>query len=95
MNVRPTIANTTMASAATEYSYALPANTVQFTIKLRSTTAALQVAVISGESGTNYITLPAGSGGWTEAIKGRASTTTLYFQSPTASQTAEIISWQN
>lgn len=95
MNVKATIANTSMTNAATEYSYVLPNFTVQFTIKLRSTSSALQLAITSGASGTTYITIPPGSGGWTETIKGTASGITLYFQSPDAGQVAEIISWNN
>lgn len=93
MNVEPTVANVAL-TAATEASYNLPNFTVQFTIKVRSTTATLQLAVVSGESGTTYITVPPGSGGWTETIKGRAAALTLYFQS-NETTTAEIISWHN
>ncbi len=88
---RPTIANVTMTSADTEYSYAIPAHSKRFEIKLRSANALLKLAFASGTSGTSYITIPYGSSLLEEDIK--AGGITLYFQSPTASQTAEIKTW--
>ena len=94
MNTSPTIANTSMADAGTEYSYALPKNTTKFTIKLESQNAKLQLAWTSGATGTTYVTIPANSS-HTEEIKPRNATLTLYFQSALGSQTAQIYSWQN
>lgn len=88
---RPTIANETMTSANTEYSYDIPAGTKRFEIKLRTLNALLKLAFISGESGTNYITIPYGSSYMENDVK--AGPLTLYFQSPSSSQTAEIKSW--
>jgi hypothetical protein len=86
----PTIANVPMASAATEYSYALPTNTRQFLIKSRSG-AALQVAYVAGDSGLAFVTVNRG------CFYGESDLTlggiVLYFQSPEAAQTAEIVSW--
>lgn len=93
MNVEPTIANKTL-TADTEANYALPDFTVSFTIKFRSTTSTGRIAVVSGETETNYITIPPGSGGWTQEIKGRSAAVTLYIRSNEA-DTAEIISWHN
>lgn len=93
VGARPTIANVTMTSAATEYSYALPAGTTRFTIKLRALNALLQLAFASGTSGTTYITIPYGDQLPITDVKGAGIT--LYFQSPTASQTAEISSWKS
>lgn len=88
---RPTIANVTMTDANTEYSYAVPAHAKRFEIKLRSLNALLKMAFNSGESGTTYITIPYGASYSEQDVKvgGR----TLYFQSPTAAQTAEVKVW--
>lgn len=88
---KPTLANTTMTSADTEYSYTFPAGTQKFRIKLRALNALLKVAFASGQSGTTYITIPYGDDLVMEAKVGGA---TIYFQSPTASQVAEIETWK-
>lgn len=52
-------------------------------------TSELKLAFASGESGTNYITLPMGSSEW---MKGKISgKKTLFFQSPQAGTVAEIL----
>lgn len=89
---RPTIANVTMTSAATEYSYAIPAGTKRFEIKLRSGSALLQLAFTSGASGSTYITIPYGAS-YAE-VDAKAGGLTLYFQSPDAAQVAEIKTWK-
>jgi len=94
MNVSPTIANTAMTTANTEYSYTLPNFTTQFSIKLRDQGWPLKIAVVSGESGTTYITVPPG-GTWSQDLKAAVTSTILYFQCEEGSMTAEIISWQN
>lgn len=88
---KPTIENTAMTSANTEYSYTFPAGTKKFRIKLRALNALLKVAFVEGESGSNYITIPYGDHMTVEAKVGGA---TIYFQSPTASQVAEIQTWK-
>lgn len=87
----PTIYNVTITLANTEYSQALPANTKKFAIKLRSNTADLKYAFVATQSGTNYRTIPAGSEKSEDNLI--LAAVTLYFQSSTASQTAEIESW--
>lgn len=89
---RPTIANVAMTSANTEYSYAIPAGTSRYEIKLRALNALLKLAFISGESGTTYITIPYGASYVENDVKG--GPITLYLQSPTASMTAEIKTWK-
>lgn len=85
-----TVSNVTMALASTEYSYTLPNKTKIFRIKLRDS-ALLQLAFASGESSTNYVTIyQRGSYGESGLDM---SGVTLYFQSPTAAQVAEIISY--
>lgn len=87
---QPTIANVSL-TAATEGSYALLAGTNRFLIKLRATNATLQLAFVSGESNTTYITIPAGSSLEVTEIKGTAITLYLY---TALAQTAEIVTWQ-
>jgi hypothetical protein len=88
---KPTINNTTITSANTEYSYTFPAGTRAFRIKLEALNALLKVAFVSGESGTNYITIPYGDYMEMHAKVGGA---TIYFQSPSASQKAQIETWK-
>lgn len=90
IGARPTIVNKEMSSAATEISQAIPAAARRFEIKLRSLNALLKLAFVSGESGTIFITIPYGVSYAELNIKGGM---TLYFQSPSASQTAEIKYW--
>lgn len=84
------IYNVTMTSANTEYSQALPPNTRKFLIKCR-TSFAIKLAFKSGESGTNYLTVPAGMTYWEDQIN--YATVTLYFQCATAGKVAEIVAW--
>lgn len=88
---KPTINNTTMTSANTEYSYTFPAGTKAFSIKLEELNAQLKVAFVSGASGTEYITIPYG-----ESMKMNAKVggSTIYFQSIKASQKAQITTWK-
>jgi hypothetical protein len=89
---RPTIANTAITLADTEYSYDIPAGTKRFEIKLRALNALLKLAFISGASGTTYITIPYGGSYVENDVK--AGPITLYFQSPSATQVAEIKTWK-
>lgn len=90
MNSRPTIENINITDADTEYSYELPEGTKRFSIKLRDLGHELKVCFVSGED-TNYINVSSGKSYSENNIKG--SKNTLYFKSPSVSQTAEIISW--
>lgn len=87
----PTVANVAMASAATEYSYALPAGCKAFYLKLRDPMADLQLTYTALGSGTTYISVPRGT--WYANEELTASSITLYFQSPSALQVAEIEVW--
>lgn len=88
---RPTIANVDITLANTEYSYTLPTGTTRFEIKIRNGGIPLKICFVSGASGTIYKNLPAGEAYQEEEIK--AGSNILYFQSATASQVAEILSW--
>ena len=88
---KPTINNTTITSANTEYSYTFPAGTKAFKIKLENLNALLKVAFVENGSGTTYITVPYG-----EALemKAKVGGSVIYFQSPSAAQKAQIQSWR-
>jgi hypothetical protein len=84
----PIIYNVPMPTGATEYSICLPNDTKKILIKLREIGYDLQLAWNAGESGSNYVTVPAGS---TKDISGvNLSDKTLYFQCSEANQVAEI-----
>ena len=87
----PQITIVSMPVAATEYSIALPAGCRQFQIKLRSS-ASLQVAYVSGQSGISYITVPRHCFYAESDIK-LDGTVTLYVQSPIALQELEVLAW--
>lgn len=87
----PTVANVTLALAATEYSYAFPAGTKRFFAKNREN-GSIQISYSVGTSGTNYATIDVG-GYYTEENISPSVSLTLYFQSPSAAQLLEIISW--
>lgn len=89
---KPTIANTAMTSADTEYSYDIPAGTKRIKFKLRALNALLKYCFTSGASGTTYITVPYGDN--EEINDASLGGKTLYMQSPTASQTVEIRTWK-
>lgn len=86
----PTVANVDMPSATTEYSYLLPDGTKQFLIRTRSG-ASFQVAYVSGQTGSNYLTISRGS--FYSESELTTNNLTVYFQSQEANQTAEIVSW--
>lgn len=71
------------AIAATEYPQALPANTKGFFIKARNGVSTIQLAFTLGQSGTNYVTIPAGTSINFQGLN--TSTTTLYLQVDVAS----------
>ena len=86
----PLVENVSLPTANTEVSHALPTGTKRFLIKLRDK-GILKVAYASGTSGTVYLTIP--SGAFYSENRIGVATTTIYMQSPSASQTAEISSW--
>lgn len=87
---QPSVINKTLTNADEEYSQALPVGTRKFLLKARSLGSELKFSFTNGESATNYVTVPPGSGGlWVEC--GAAYGVTLYVQSPTAGEVAEIL----
>ena len=86
----PVVYNVTMTTAATEYNQALPSSTKKFLIKCR-TLYDVKLCFTSGQSGTTYITVPAGMSYYEDLIQ--PATLTLYVQCATAAQVAEIVAW--
>lgn len=87
---KPTTLNLTLTLADTEYSQALPAGSYKIMIKARSLAAATKFSYVSGQSGTTYMTIPAGAVYWDDNIN---TVLTLYAQSPTAGTVLEILCW--
>jgi hypothetical protein len=87
------IANLTMTSADTEYSYTLPNNTVYFAVKAR-TNNAWKIAFSSGTSGTVYETVPAGAIWYPDHPLLLSSNRIFYAQSSTAGLILEIEIYQ-
>lgn len=86
----PLAANVAMAVADTEYSYSLPSGTTKFQVQNREI-GLVKLAFTASQSGVTYWTIFPGCQYWEEGVS--AGSVTLYFQSPTAAQTLEIISW--
>lgn len=91
MYQKTTIYNKTLTVADTEYSQVLPVGTRKVLIKERTGAADVKLAYVSGESGTVYITIPAGSSKYLEGVY--LSDIILYMQSPTAGVVVEIEVW--
>lgn len=87
---QPAVLNLELTNANTEYDQALPAGTRKILLKSRGLGSELKFAFVETESASNYVTVPPGSGGlWIEC--GAAYGVTLYVQSPTAGEIAEIL----
>lgn len=88
----PIIYNVSAPTANTEYSQALPVGTKKFTAKVRSGLAKMQYAYISGQTGTNYMSVPTG-GVVDQTDLNTAGVVTFYFQTNKATQILEIEAW--
>lgn len=89
-----TVVNVAMTAANTEYSYTLPVHTRKFMIQLRDATIVGKLAFAEGTSGTTYVTIRANGNFFeNDLYTVDHSPITLYFQSATASQVAEIVYW--
>lgn len=91
MFLKPTIYSLSLTTQNTEYSQALPEGTRKVLIRERSGGADLKLAFASGQSGTVYVTIPAGSAKALDMAY--LSGLTLYLQSPTNAVVAEIEAW--
>lgn len=86
----PTIQNTVLTAANTEYTIVIPAGTARFTLKSRQD-AILKIAYTSTETATNYWTV--GYGVCYTERELDSSGITLYIQSSKALTDIEVISW--
>lgn len=86
----PQVSNIALVTANTEVEIILPAGCKKYMLKLRDKSA-LKLAFISGDSGLVYITI------WPGCVYSENSldvtTTSLYVQSPVASQIVELVTW--
>lgn len=89
ITAKATITNTAL-TANTEASYAFPAGTKKFEIKLRDVGSTLLVGYITGLSA--YMTIPAGASYSENDAKVGGST--LYFKTADSGQVAEIKIWK-
>lgn len=90
-NVEKKIFNETIASANVEQSLALPAEIVGYLIKVRGSSSTLKLTHVSGESGTKYLTIPRTG---VHCDNHSYNNLTLYFQTPVAGVTVEIVTWE-
>lgn len=87
---KPTVEIVTMTSADTEVSYSVPAGTRKIRFKLRALNALLRF--YGTESGASaFITIPFGD---FLDVDVKAGGSTLFFQSPSASQTLEVLTYK-
>jgi hypothetical protein len=85
----PTIYNVSVPTANTEVSQALSNGTKKFSIRCRGN-AKIQLSFASGDSGTTYVTIPAGVTYTEDSV---SFTGSLYFQTSLPSQMIEIVEW--
>lgn len=85
----PTIYNVNATLANTEYSQALSLNTKAIVVRARDMTT-LKIAFVSGDTATNYITVPSGC---TYNESNLNFSGTLYVSSSKAAQVVEILEW--
>ena len=93
MYQKPTIYNVTLTSANTEYSRTIPENARKIFIRERSGLVAVKLAYASGESGSTYLTIPAGTQKPLENCF--LSGVILYMQSGTPATVVEVEVWTN
>ena len=84
-----TLYNVAVPTKDVEVSQALNSNTKQFTIRVRGY-ARLQMAYIVTESGTKFLTIPAGN---SRSVDGLDFSGTLFFQVSKDTQIVEIEEW--
>ena len=89
----PEIYNVTSPGTAdTEFSQALTEGTKKIMIRARESGVRIKMAFTSGQSGTNYITIPSNAT-FTENELTLGSGFTLYMQTNKASEVVEILEW--
>lgn len=84
------IFNVPIPNADTEISLVLPTSIVGYMIRTRGNSS-LKLSHVNGESGTNYLTIPARA---THNDSHSYSNLTIYFQSPQAGDIVEVVAWE-
>jgi len=85
----PTIINGTLQNASTEYVITLPLNYHKLMVQAR-TNAAVKMSFVAGQSGTNYLTIKAGSSYFDDNLHCNQN---LYVQTETAGTILEVLAW--
>jgi len=94
MNREPTIINLAMAIKDTEYSQVIPNGTTKLLIRSRNSND-IKLSYTDGESGTKFITIPAGSTGkWIEALELNGKTLYMQYADGESADVAEIEIWK-
>lgn len=86
----PEISNVALTSADTEVEIILPTGCKKYMIKLRDAQI-LKLSFVSGQSGITYLTIRPGCVYTEDQLE--VTTTSLYVQSPVASQMVELVTW--
>lgn len=89
---KPYVANVTLTSATTEYTWTIPYKTTSFTIQSR-TASDFKIAAVSGSSGTTYFTVKSGMSYYETEVDNWGGK--IYMQSDSAGQVIEIVYWIN
>lgn len=89
--IGPQVVNITLTIANTEYPLVIPSGTRKFAIKTRVAEHVVKFSFVSGESGTNYITLDNMTYNEDMVL---IRDVTLYCQSATAGCVLECIIWR-
>jgi len=87
----PTILNQSAPVAGTEYSISVPINSKKVTLKARNRSK-LQFSFTSGQTNSNYITIPQGSIYELNGLNATVSFS-IYFQASKAAEVVEVIVW--
>ncbi len=88
----PTITNLVLSvTPATPASHAFVVNLKQVMVKARQSNHELQFSFTTGESGTKFVTIEAGTNYFEQNLN--LSSTTLFIQSNKASTIVEILEW--
>lgn len=86
----PALSNISIPLANTEVTIVIPAATVRFMIKARG--SKIQFAYTAGNSGTTFVTVPAGCN-YSEDLINDTASLTLYVQSTLAGEIVELLTW--
>jgi hypothetical protein len=89
----PEIQNISLATANTEQSIILPTGCKKYTLRVRNNSAKIQLSFSSGESNSNFLTIPRGCSYSEDFVELTTAYNHLYVQSNKNNVTIECISW--